>query len=259
MPFPNGKVCRSILLVEFISEWRGGGCCPAGPEWFYSVSCFRLSLSPGNSKVIVTKVSRFNTSEVHYAVSSRPFISDHSGKYYAMCSKIAALLQIWDIKTGQMVREIPRAEFPKILRVMRVMVIAKQGPDGPQQVVVGGGNPPSQPWAQEWDYAADASVTDFAVFPIEAGSPGWTGSSRNVKSKVNRAAYLAKPPSQWTFSRFPAVQPAYPLSTPPTPQDTWARRYVSGTGTGMRTRKMSTLSTRASQPTVPLLSRQMCH
>ena len=182
------KTCRDILLVEFTTEREGGI-----PGWLGSVDCFRLSLSPGSSEVIATKVSSFDTFEFNYGDHPTRTTGGHSGKYYAVYSGVMALLQIWDIETGKVIRRIPKAEFPKILRVVRVMVIAKQGPDGPQQVVVAGGNGTKitrPPWAQAdggWDSVASSSVTDFAVFPIEAGSPGWTGCIEGHKKQQGRS------------------------------------------------------------------------
>ena len=184
------KTCRNILLVEFTTEREGGI-----PGWLGSVDCFRLSLSLGNSGVIATKVSSFDTFEFDDDDHSKWTMGGHSGKYYAVYSEVMALLQIWDIETGKVIRRIPKAEFPKILRVVGVMVIAKQGPDGPQQVVVAGGDGeriPRPSWGRisgDWGDVASSSVTDFAVFPIEAGSPGspgWTGSVEEHKKQQGR-------------------------------------------------------------------------
>ena len=185
---PNGKVCRNILLVEFISERRAGGSFPVSPEWFPRVGCFRLSLSPGNSEVIVTKVSRFDTFEVEYVGSPSSFISDHSGKYYAVYSEAAALLQIWDIETGEMIRRIPKTEIPKMRYITEVLVIAKQGPDGPQQVVVAGGLTSAPPWAQGWGNAENTSLTDFAIYPIQAASPDWTACIEEFKKQQGESS-----------------------------------------------------------------------
>ena len=134
-----------------------------------------MSLSPGNSEVIATKVSDFDTFLLNSETRPKQAMSDHSGKYYAAYCKAKGALQIWDIETGEMVRRIPNAEFPKIVGVTSVLVVAKQGPNGPQQVVVTGIDVANDHpfWSEapsEWDYG-----TDFKVFPIEAGSPEWTG------------------------------------------------------------------------------------
>ena len=213
------KTCRDILLVEFTTEREGGI-----PGRLCSVDCFRLSLSPGNSGVIATKVSSFDTFEF-YDDHSVWTMGGHSGKYYAVYSEVMALLQIWDIETGKVIRRIYKAEFPKILRVVGVMVIAKQGPDGPQQVVVAGGDgeeDPRPPWGRisgDWGNVASSSVTDFAVFPIEAGSPGWTVSVEEHKKQQCRPR---SPPREAHFVANLFRAPRCPagitsLDTPDTP------------------------------------------
>ena len=61
-------------------------------------------------------------------------IGDYSGKYYVVYSWGAAWgaasLQIWDTGTGKMIQRIPNAESPKVLRVVKALVIAKQAPMG---------------------------------------------------------------------------------------------------------------------------------
>ena len=54
-PVAKVMACRNMLVVERISRPENS------PGWFWGVDCFRVSLSPGNSKVIATKVSSFNT------------------------------------------------------------------------------------------------------------------------------------------------------------------------------------------------------
>ena len=165
-----------MLLVE-----RSSHRVARSPEWLSGVDCFRLSLLPGNSEVIATKVSSFDTFGFDYADFSKKTISDHSGKYYAAYSSAGVspsgcAVQVWDIESGKIVRRIPAQGFPGILDVTNVLVIAKQGPDGPQQVVVAGNEGTQNPrpcWIRvpgEWGY-----VTEFKVFPIEAGSSEWTG------------------------------------------------------------------------------------
>ena len=215
----NGQVCRNMLLVEFTSEREGGS-----PEWLCSVDCFRISLSPGNSEVIATKVSSFDTFGFDYADFSRWMISDHSGKYYAVYSGAGGGLQVWNIETGKMVRRIPDVKFPKMLRVVNVLVIAKQGPDGPQQVVVSGNHGTQNCrtlWAQvpEWDSVADTTVADFMVFPIEAGSSKWTGGIEEHEKQQGRSWYPPREApllaSSFKVPRCPAGVTS--LDTPDTP------------------------------------------
>ena len=167
-------VCRNMLAVE-----RVCGKVWGSPRWVCSADCFRVSLSPDNSKVIATEVSSFATFGSEYADFSHETISDHSGKYYAAYSLAPhseEVLKIWDMETGEMIKQIPVLEFPRARNVSHVLVIAKQGPDGPQQVLVAGND-----WkrshrsrrtqaAVEWD-----GVENFKVFPIDAESPEWTG------------------------------------------------------------------------------------
>ena len=214
---PDDKVCRNILVVERTSGTDGGL-----PGWICSVDCFRLSLSPENDKVIATKVSSFDTFGFDYVDFSHKTISDHSGKYYAVYSRAGAsrnggALQIWEIETGEMVRRIPDAEFPKIPNVTNVLVIAKQGPDGPQQVVVAGNDRAKNSrarWSQvpgEWGYMAD-----FKVFPIEAGSSEWAGCIEKHKKQRGRSS---SPPREAPLLASSFKVPRCPagITTPDTP------------------------------------------
>ena len=212
LPSDNGKVCRNMLLVECASEVFEGSL-----ERLCSVNCFRLSLSPGNSKVIATKVSSFDTLRFDYTNYSKWIISDHSGKYYAVYSGAEGALQIWDIGTGKLIRQIPNARFPKILKVVKVMVIAKQGPDGPQQVVVAG-NDGRENWRprraqalDEWGY-----VTEFKVFPIDAGSSESTGCVEELEKQQGRSC---SPPRGASLLASSFKVPRYPagITTSDTP------------------------------------------
>ena len=215
------KVCRDILVVERISSRNG-------PQWLCATDCFRVSLSPGNSQVITTKVSSFETFGFISAILPELPISDHSGKYYAVYPRARtpsrAAVQIWDIETGEMVRRIPDAEFPEIPIVMNILVIAKRGPYGPQQVVITGndgsdwlrwGPDRHPPWAQattEWDY-----VEKFKVFPIEVGSLEWTGRIAHTEQQSRSRPLTLEVPLASTFKvpRCPAGITS--LDTPDTP------------------------------------------
>ena len=120
-----------------------------------------------------------------------------------------------------MVRRIPDTEFPTIRNVTNVLVIARKGPDGPQQVVVAGNDRSDwkenrhPDWDQttlEWDY-----MVNFKVFPIEAGSPEW---SRSIAHKEQRGSWRltgGTPPlaSLFKVPRCPAGINS--LDTPDTP------------------------------------------
>ena len=187
------KVCRNMLVIERISD-------TSRPGWVCIVDCFRVSLSPGNSEVIATKVSSFDTFRFDYSNPPGWTISDHSGKYYATHCSVSnpGALQIWDIERGEMVRRIPNAEFSNIRNVTNVLVIARKGPGGPQQVVVVGngqrewGHDCHPCWTQvtpEWD-----RMSDFKVFPIDVGSPEWAGCvEKKVQPGISQPLTLETP------------------------------------------------------------------
>ena len=168
-----------------------------------------MSLSPGNSEVIATRVSAFDTIWFNTEGYSKRTISDHSGKYYAIYSKARCVLQIWDIETGEMVRHIRDSWFPKIVNVTSVLVAAKQGPNGPQQVVVTG-NDGARNHRPSWTQAPGERnyVAEFKVFPVEAGTSEWTGRIAEPEGQPGRcwlpafdALLLATPPK---VPRWPA-------------------------------------------------------
>ena len=172
----------------------------AGTHWEYFVDCFRLSLPAGSSGVSAKVTYSFSFEAYHHTM-----ISDLSGKYYAAYFRksLADLtldpgaIHIWDIETGKAIRRITGPFFhesPGVI-ITDIMVVAKQGPHGPQQVMISGsdhlnidgsdsqsheaGNltikPPDR-WLREW-----CSRTELKVFPIGDGPPGWDGYVKQVR------------------------------------------------------------------------------
>jgi hypothetical protein len=94
--------------------------------------------------VVATEVS--GTSKIKFAVDypRRRTTSNHSGKYYAAAYDNPRLpgqiLQIWDIATGNTVQKISGPLLPDNpnAETTDIMVVAKQGPGGAQQVVIAG-------------------------------------------------------------------------------------------------------------------------
>ena len=115
-----------------------------------NVDCFRVSLSPGNFKVIATKVSNFTTLGSHTPTSHARRLAATLRNTMRRTLRLPALRGAADMghRIGETVRRIPAPEFPKILNVASVLVTAKQGPDGPQQVVVIGAQNSRPSWTQ---------------------------------------------------------------------------------------------------------------
>ena len=146
----------------------------------FFVDCARLSLPAGSSGVSATVTYSFNF--IGYDCT---MISDHSGKYYAAyfrepnpgLSPGPEVIQVWDIEAGKLIQRIDGPFFRESpgVNLTDVMVVAKQGSHGPQQVVIAGSNHSSNRSSDSENSGSWSSLTELKAFPIGDGPPGWDG------------------------------------------------------------------------------------
>jgi hypothetical protein len=134
--------------------------------------------------VIATKISTFETFEFTYIDYSHQVISDHSGKYYAAYARtdswrVGGVVQVWNIATGESVLRIAAPSLPEISNVVNLVVTAKQGPSGPQKIVLVGNdqrkNHPTR-WGKfpgEWGYLSHYRV--FNIDGVDREAQEWSG------------------------------------------------------------------------------------